>query len=328
MTLPFEKPTTDLRDSADGKSDLASLIDAKARFAPALDYDELRRRATELVEAGEYQEALVALDAAHDAALAEGDEVLADRAACNRSAVAIEIGSTAPETPVLREILGRSGDLENCWAAANALARASELDKSYKKGVFYARIARDRAQWLGRNDWLAHAHNRLGNLLLAESHVEEAARNYEQAMELIPADPPVWRAQVLDNVGYCRVLEGRLSEGLTLLYMSVRTLRRCGADRHRISCHLDLAFALLESERFRYAAEHASKALALAERFHDDDSIKNALYLLGDAQAKNGNDFLADQAFNKLQSEFYPDNPQVTRWLREVDVRHVVNLRA
>ncbi len=323
MTLPSQVlgPT----DSPAGES---RVIDARARFAPALSYDELRRRATELVEAGEYHEALVALEAAQDEALASGDQVLADRAACNRSAVAMEIGSPEPELPTLREILGRSGDLENCWAAANALARAAELQKAYKKGIFYARIARDRAEWLKRPDWLAHSYNRLGNLLLAESHVDEASENYERALEIIPVDPPVWRAQVLDNVGYCRVLDGRLTEGLEHLYQSVRTLVRCGADRHRVSGHLDLAFALLEAERYRYAAKHAATALQLAERFDDEDSVKNALYLLGEAQLKAADGAGADASFRRLQTEFFPDNPQILSWLREVDVRDVVNLRA
>ena len=323
MILPFKHMST-----LDPPEITAEVIDARARFAPALSYDELRRRAIELVEVGEYQEALIALDAAHDAALELGDEVLADRAVCNRSAVAIEIGSPEREADTLREVLGRSGDLENCWAAANALARVAELGKSHKKGIFYARIARDRAVWLGRSDWLAHAHNRLGNLLLAECRTEEAAAEYERAMELIPADPPVWQAQVLDNVGYCRVLEGQLSEGLELLYRSLRTLVRCGADRHRVSCHLDLSFAHLETERYRYAQAHASKALALAERFDDEDSVKNALYLLGEAQLKLDNESGADETFTRLQLDYFPDNPQVRSWLREVDVRQVVNLRA
>lgn len=294
----------------------------------APDYEDLRQRATRLVELGEYEEALLVLDAAVDVAVAAGDEVLADRAACNRSAVALEIGSPERQAETLLDVLARSADVENAWAAANALARISELRSSYKKGIFYARIARDRAQWLGREDWLAHAHNRLGNLLLAESHVAEATAEYEQAMELIPHDPPVWRAQVLDNVGYCRVLDGRLEEGLSLLYQSLRLLLRAEAHRHRISCHLDLAFALLEAERFRYSWVHAEKAVALAERYDDPESVKNGLYLLGEAQLKAEATDLADATFSRLQRLFFPENPQVCTWLREVDLRQVVNLRA
>lgn len=333
MTLPFRIPAEPTAVPLDRPSAPPVRLPAARKpegrtFAETPSYEELRARATRLVEIGEYEEALLVLDAAVDVAAAEGGEVLADRAACNRSAVAIEIGSPERQAETLLDVLSRSADVENSWAAANALARISELGSSYKKGIFYARIARDRARWLGRDDWLAHAHNRLGNLLLAESHVAEATAEYEQAMELIPADPPVWRAQVLDNVGYCRLLDGRLEEGLSLLYESLRTLLHAQAHRHRISCHLDLAFGLLEAERFRYSWAHAQKAVALAERYSDPESVKNGLYLLGEAQLKAGAGSAAEATFSRLQTEFFPDNPQVCAWLREVDLRQVVNLRA
>ena len=61
---------------------------------------------------------------------------------------------------------------------------------------------------LGRRDWLASSCNLMGNTLLAESHIEQATEQYELALELTPDDPSVARGMVLDNLGYCRVLQG------------------------------------------------------------------------------------------------------------------------
>ena len=94
----------------------------------------------------------------------------------------------------------RNGDPVNCRIAAYNIARHYELAKNYKKALFYARIALERSEALGRRDWLASSHNLIGNTLLAESLIEQACAEYEQALELMPAEPTVAHAMILDNL--------------------------------------------------------------------------------------------------------------------------------
>ena len=99
--------------------------------------------------------------------------------------------------------------------AAYNISRHYELTKNFKKSLFYARIALDRAEVLGRRDWLASSHNLIGNTLLAESFIERPASEYEKAprADAPPSRPPA-RGQILDNLGYCRVLQGAPPRGL------------------------------------------------------------------------------------------------------------------
>ncbi len=142
----------------------------------------------------------------------QGDPNLIDTTVCNRAAAMIEIGCGESELPRLREILVRNGDAANCRLAAYTIARHYELKKNYKKALFYARITRDRSEGLDRKEWLASSYNLIGNTLLAESFVEEACVEYEHALSLISKEPSPSRGQILDNLGYCRTLQGRTTK--------------------------------------------------------------------------------------------------------------------
>jgi tetratricopeptide (TPR) repeat protein len=291
-------------------------------------FEELRSRGERAIQAGHLEEAAEILDQALAWAREQGDQRLEDLAVCNRSAVVIELGRGDSELPRLREILLRNSDPAGCRIAAYNIARHYELTKNYKKALFYARITRDRSESLGRRDWLASSYNLIGNTLLAESFVEEACVEYEKALELIPDEPSVARAQILDNLGYCRVLQGRTEEGYTLLYDSLRWLRRLGARRHEISARLDLCFAHLETGRYRHACRQGTLALRLAESLQDRDSVKNALYLLGEMANLSEDVSTARGYFTRLHRDFYPEAGYLPEFLLAVDVRKLVNLHA
>jgi tetratricopeptide (TPR) repeat protein len=290
-------------------------------------FEELRSRGARAVESGRLEEAADLFERALEWAQEHGDVRQVDLALCNRAAVAIELGGGAGDLARLREILMRNSDPHNYLAAYN-IARHYELAKSFKKALFYARIARDRSAAIGRREWLAGSHNLIGNTLLAESRVEEACCEYEQALELMPTEPTVWRARILDNIGYCRVLKGRHREGYGYLYQSLRLLRRFGAERYEISTRLDLCFAHLETGRYGYAWKHGSTALALAERMGEGDAVKNALYLLGEVENLRGDVDRARLHFTRLQREFFPDASYLPGFLLAVDVRKLINLHA
>jgi tetratricopeptide (TPR) repeat protein len=295
---------------------------------PHAEFEILNQRGHEAAEAGRLDEAF----ALFDEMLAWTTECkaidLIDLAFCNRAAVAVVLGRGETELPRLREILVGSADPVHRRLAAYNLARHYELTRNHQKALFYARIARERAEQLDRKDWVASSHNVIGNALLAQSFVDDAAREFEIALELMPAEPSVWRARILDNLGYCRVLQGRYAEGYPLLYRSLAVLRRHDTERYLISTHLDLCFAHLETGRYRYARRHGVKALLLAERLDDTDSVKNALYLLGECANLSGDVIGACRFFSRLQSEFFPEVNYLSGFLLAVNVRKLVNLHA
>lgn len=290
-------------------------------------FQAARVRWTEAVEAGRLDEALALVEEALTWAEADGDQLLRDRAVCNRAAIALELGGGAAHIPALRSLLMRAADPENSYLAAYTIARHHELQKEHSKGLFYARLARDRAASLDESRRAASL-NYIANFLVAESRFEEAIATYGEALALLPSRDSLRGAVIGYNLGYCNVLTGRSQEGLTLLYASLRSLRRRGADGHAMKAQLDLAFALLETARSRHAGRHAARALLLAERFEDADAKKNALYLLGAAAVANGDRVGARRHFERLQQGFYPEADYLPELLLHVDVRELVNLKA
>jgi tetratricopeptide (TPR) repeat protein len=291
-------------------------------------FDEIRERGRKAIDSGRLEEAVGILQTAVDLAIERGDARLIDLTVCNRAVPVVELGRGEAEIARLREILVRNGDAVSCRLAAYTIARHHELTRNYKKALFYARIALDRSRLIGRRDWLASSHNLIGNTLLAESFVAEAAAAYEQALDLLPYEPSTARGQVLGNLGYCRVLQRRPEEAYHLLYASLRLLRQFGARKHEASVRLDLCFAHLEAGRYRLAPRHGRAALALAEAMDDQVSMKNALYLLGEAANLAGETDAALGYFGRLHRDFFPEAGYLPEFLLAVDVRKLVNLHA
>jgi tetratricopeptide (TPR) repeat protein len=294
-------------------------------------FDGLRRKGREAVREGRLDEALALYDEALAWARERGDERLIDRAFCGRTSVAIELGEpegSLPAMAALRQVLVRNNDAENCFLAAYNLGRAYELAKANKKALFYARIARDRAAAIGSREWIASAHNLIGNMLLAESFFEEACREYEEALRQLPEEPSVRRALILDNLGYSYFVQNRRREGLPLLYQSLRMLHRFGAGRYEIFPRLSLCFAYLEIGRYDRAIRYGRRALWAAEAFQDKESIKNALYLLGEAANLSNDPAAAELCFRRLQRDYYPGADYLPDFLLAIDVRKLIHIKA
>ena len=132
------------------------------------DFETLRDRARALVAKGSYQEAGAAYLQAVEVATAAGETDLADEALCGWGAAETELGNGAEVMPELRRILLGSPVDHNCCLAAYTLARAHELGGQIKKALFYARLFRDRAEYVERSGLRGLAQNLLGNLLVAE----------------------------------------------------------------------------------------------------------------------------------------------------------------
>ncbi len=296
------------------------------------DFEQLQARGQAAFEEGRIADAIQILEQALEQARSRGDQRQIDRAFCNLTSVRIALGEGAPLDAAtsnrLREILMANEDLTNSWLAAYNLGRSFEYKKENRKGLFYARIALDRAEHLARRDWISASHNQIGNFLLAESFFEQAADEYDQALQGYPAASEGRRALVLGNLGYCNVARGLVRPGLDLLYRSLRVLRRVGREADLAVAHNDLCYAHLELGRVRDAMRHAAKAVALAERCQADDVLKNALFLMGTAVNQSGQAATAAGYFQRLQQSYYPESPFVAELLMHVDVRRMINLRA
>ncbi|MYA06373.1 MAG: hypothetical protein F4172_08460 [Holophagales bacterium] len=303
----------------------------------AEDFETLRDRAREFVAKGSYREAATVYQRAVEVATAAGETDLADEALCGWGAAETELGNGAEAMPELRRILLGSPVDHNCCLAAYTLARAHELEGQIKKALFYARLFRDRAEYVERGGLPSLAQNLLGNLLVAEGRETEAAACYRTALRHAKNAPSTWKVAAETNLGYCLVVSAagsrgmrrtRMREGLRLIYRSIRTFRREGAVQYCMLPHLDLCFAHLELKRPTYARRHGQRALELAKRYDDSATIKNSLYLLGHVALLEADKVAARHYFGELEQRFYPHQAGLTDLLMSVDFRQVVNLRA
>ncbi len=302
------------------------------------DFDALRRRGRELGNSGAYAEASAVYRRAAEVAAAAGDGDRADEAVCGWGTAETELGNGVEVMSKLRQVLLASTVDYNCWLASHALARAHELEGQVKKALFYARLSLNHSVYVDRPGSTAGSRNLLGNLLAAEGREGAAAAEYRKALGESKGAPPTWVAGVEGNLGYCivagartngrRLREARVRKGLRLLYRSLRTFKRAGARLDVAISHLDVCFAHLELKRTRAAKRHGEKALELAEGHGDSDTVKNSLYLLGQAAMLEAESEKAREYFSELERRFYPGRAGLANLLMSLDLRQIVNLRA
>lgn len=287
------------------------------------------KRAIGLFRSGQRAEARRELDDAMSWAIQHGDSALWDRAFCNHYAVLQEDGARDVEgLSELRAIVLRSHDDENGFLAAYNAARAYDLRGDQERAKFYLNIAKDRCGRLGRHDWIAWCHNFAGNLYLSSSKIEDACIEYQTALAYLDAGDGLARSQVLDNLGYCRMLQNRTREGMSAVYHGLRTLRRLGLEREQAPLHLSLCYGYLDLDRPERSLAHGLKGLEIARHHEDVESIKNGLYLVGEAHNLMGDEFAAFRCFRELQTTYFPSTPNVPELLIAIDVRSLINLKA
>jgi tetratricopeptide (TPR) repeat protein len=291
-------------------------------------FETLRERSRRALNQGKMHEALALYDEAAAWAERHDEPALRDLAYCGRCAAAIELGREEDALPRMREVLMRNYDDESCFLAAYNIARIYELRREPRKALFYARVAKDRAARLESAEWMAGSHNQMGNLQLAQSFFDEACDEYHAALGQVTDEETVSRALIFDNLGYCAVVQGDHRRGFDLLYRSLRLLRTLGAERYEVQPRSALCYAYMDVDRLRPAIRHGRRALELAEAHDDRHSLKNCLYLLGEAYHLAGDLLTGRRMFERLQTEFYPDTDYLADFLSVIDVRGLVNLRA
>lgn len=293
-----------------------------------VEYEREWRLAVAARDAGRLDEAIEHLDSCMAMATRNGDEELEERVLCARASIAFLRGEGDEYIPRLCQIVLRNRSDVNGFLAANNVARACELRRDYRKGLFYGRIARERATALGRPQWVAAAINQIANLLLAESYFDQAAGLYREALALVPAEDSSRQLTYMANLGYCDLVLGNSRDGLAVLYRCLRSARRHGWERLEMIARIDLCYAHLELGRLEAAERHGRRGLELGESLGETDWVKNALYLLGEVAVLSGSASRGYAWFHELQHRFYPGQPHLPELLLAVDVRKLINLRA
>ncbi len=290
-------------------------------------YEDLKERASETLRRGSLRKALLEFEDAYGLAKRIGDQELEDIAFCNRSAVAIRLGTGDGLVPALRQMLLRTAEPQVAFLSAYNLARAYDNRKDYRKALFYARIAHRYAVDLGDPGLQASALNWIGNALVALNDFTGGLTVYRQGGDLLQDEESERRSLILSNLGYCLLLTGETSEGFRSIILSLRIARRAKAPVAESVGHLCLSFAHLLVERPWHAARHGARSLELAEAHDDPPTVKLALLLLGGAYRQAEDVDTALECFEILQRTFYPGMPQVPEMLLGVDICRVINLR-
>ncbi len=287
-------------------------------------WDQVRHE----VGLGHFQTALELCERAIERAKATGEDTALDRALCNHASILVAQGSGEPVVGRLRKILLSSLVPVNRFLAAYNLSRYHELRRETERGLFYARLALGHAEKTDQQSHVASAQNQIGNLQLIDCHFAEACATYQKALELLSDEPTTDRALMVANVGYCEVVLGHHREGFRHLFASLRMMRGLGVRVWELMPHLGLSYAYLEIQKIGPARRHAARGLELAEETACKEHIMNALYLLGESEKLHGNELAAYEHFNRLQREYYPEEPFIADFLMTTDIRKLINLMA
>lgn len=290
-------------------------------------FGDLRAQSRISAEAGSLEQALVHAEEACAVADRLADQEAIALSTCNRAAIAIMLGRL-DHLADMRNVLMRNFNVTTSFIAAYNLSHAYELKKEFKKALFYARIARDRAEESGRDDYLVNSYNQIGNSLLGDSFFAEAAFEYQRALALMPVESSVSQAAPAANLGYCTVVLGRPRAAFSILFRSLRWLRRRRVRLYEAWFHISLCYCYLEVGRLCRAWRHGKRALEISERTGEFDAIKSALFLLAEVEKEAGDPAAAYEHLADIQKRFYPEGQSSTELISRVEMRSFVNLRA
>ena len=288
--------------------------------------DEIRAA----VGAGQFDSALTLCDRAIDQARAHGDAEDLDRAVCNRANILVAQGRGEDVIGEMRQLLMRSQSPSLRFQAADCISGIHAERREIERAIFYSRIALDHAATTDEDGPLRVARINLSRLLMLDSRFADAREHLRDALAQMAGEAEsLERGLTLSNLAYCETLLEDLDSGFRHGFQSLRSFRRQQAGNWLRLPHLVLAYAYLEAERYERARRHATRALDWAEVTpNGDEHVKNALYLLGEAEKLEGLTGDAYARFSSLQERFYPHEPFVVDVLMSADIRPLVNLMA
>ncbi len=209
----------------------------------------MEREGKRCVDNGELKRALYFFEKALKWAQENASQELIDRAYCNWAAVAISIGEGREVAAKLRKILFRYSDTTNRFLASYNLARLNELEKNFRKSIFYAKIALQEAQKLNNLEWIASSYNQIANAQLALGKTKEAIITYQKAEKHTKDCHRLTAIEI--NLGYSFYISGEKKKGKELLKKAYLKSLSIGDKRLQALAICDLAYiALEESDTF------------------------------------------------------------------------------
>ncbi|HET7711671.1 MAG TPA: hypothetical protein VFL80_07050 [Thermoanaerobaculia bacterium] len=282
--------------------------------------EELRQAALASVRASRLEEAIALYD---DALSLASDEELRELITINKADVLIGLERGGPEVQELARVIMRRRNPRHVCLAGYALQYKHRLEGDFKRALFYGQLALRAAEEANDLAYKRAVLVDLGNVYEMDSQVARAIECFQQALEVLDADDPAQRLSrgyALENLGYCRLLEGETAEGIALVEQALEYLDDALG---RAEAHIDLCFGNLDAGDLETARLHGEQGLALAA---DDRQVRNAQYLLGEVAYKVGDVESAERHFDHL-ARFYPDFKNIKNLLFALDLRGMVNLK-
>ena len=214
-------------------------------------------------------------------------------------------------------------------AAAYHLASSLRKQSRFERSLSYARRAMERADSLGEPNLIAAVHNLLGNIQLSQSYPKQALEDYLKALEIRrgqSGDNRYSQAILLENIGYCLLLLGRVDQGLDTTLQGQKLAEEVGDRRCRTECLQDRCYGLLLAGRFEEAVILGEEALEEATSAGYLDLEENCHYLLGELGTRLGDSARRDRHLDRLQS-MHPELPFLKDFLSAVDVMSFITLK-
>jgi tetratricopeptide (TPR) repeat protein len=295
-------------------------------------FDRLQQQARDRFAAGELRRAVELFAESEELALSNDRQDLADRAFCNRCAVLIELEEGHDQIPALKQVLLRSSDPKTRYLASYYTAEAFRGDEDWERALTYARRASELADQLDEAPAHAAVANLLGTVAMRSCSYQEAEQAFERALDCYNGATGYRRlmeAQVRDNLGYVRMCNGRLAEGLRLCEEARLSFERLEAEHYLYETLQDLCYGYILDDRLDRAVECGELALELAIEHSDALIAKNCLFLLSEIAVRQGDSFRARRYLRELIAH-YPDvglSEEIIDVFLATDLTAVVNLR-
>ncbi|MBK5260220.1 MAG: tetratricopeptide repeat protein [Thermoanaerobaculia bacterium] len=284
--------------------------------------EQLREEGLAQVRAGELENALSLYDAARDAS---SEDEFRELITINKADAMIALGRTGPEVNELPVIIMRRRTLRHVYLAAYALQFKNHIGGSFERAVSYGQLALRTAEEAGEISWQRPVYLELGNTYVENSKFEEAARSYERVLEFVDESQSNQDRQwshggALEGIGYCKIIQGQVEEGLAFVHQSLPYFTR---SFDLAESYIDLCYGYLQLGDTASAQQWGEKALSIAE---DARHIRNGHYMLGEAAFHAADFETADYHFGEL-AKFYPEFRSLKNLLFAVDLRSIVNLK-
>jgi tetratricopeptide (TPR) repeat protein len=284
--------------------------------------ESLRQEALARVRNSELDQALALFD---EALGLDPDEELRELIVINKADVLITMETAGPEIQELPRIIMRRRNLRHVYLAAYALQFKHRLDGDARRSIFYGQQALQIADEALQPEWKRIVLIELGNACEMDYQISEAIEHYEAALALDAESPDNRDRQLslgyaLENIGYCKMLQGFHDEGIAFIH---RAMEYIDDPFGLAEAAVDLCYGYLELGNIDQALEHGRRGLSIAV---DSRQVRNSHYLLGEAAYKAGDSAGAEYHFEQLAT-FYPDFKHLKNLLYAIDLRGLVNLK-